>query len=59
MPSWTDMFRKKAARTGKAAEALEQIFSAYNLQGSWLHFLVFDRNTTVDYSMFKLKYFQS
>lgn len=52
MLSWIDMFHvykvcsgKNAARTGKAAEAPDQLFSAYDLQVSWLHFLVLDSNS--------------
>lgn len=48
-PHLQSLFRKKAAHTGKPAEALDQLFSAYDLQVSWLHFLVFDSNTTMDY----------
>lgn len=43
------LFRKKAARTGKVAEALEQLFSAYDRLVSEIHFLVLDWNNTVDY----------
>ncbi len=55
MLSWIDLspsselFREKAARTRKVAEVLDQLFSTYGPQVSWLHFLVIDNNTTVDY----------
>ena len=48
-PRLQSLFRKRAARIGKAAEALDQLFSAYDLQVSWLHFLVFDSSTAMDY----------
>ncbi|KAI3356461.1 hypothetical protein L3Q82_017675 [Scortum barcoo] len=44
-PCLQSLFRKKAARTGKTAEDLDQFFSAYDLQVSWLHFLVLDCNS--------------
>lgn len=46
-PHLQSLFRKKAARTRKVAETLDQLFSTYDLQVSWLHFLVLDNNTRV------------
>lgn len=48
-PRLQSLFRKKAARTGRVAEGLDQLFTTYDLQVSWLRYLVLDNDTTVDY----------
>lgn len=53
MPSWADMFPVDKICSEKKLHAQERqlklLSSAYDLQVSWLHFQVFDRNTTDDY----------
>uniref|UniRef100_A0A8C1WS16 Uncharacterized protein n=1 Tax=Cyprinus carpio TaxID=7962 RepID=A0A8C1WS16_CYPCA len=46
-PRLQSLFRKKASRTGKASELLDQLFKIYDLQVSWLQFLI-------DVSFFKM-----
>lgn len=59
MLCWTDLdrhaphplslFRMKAGRTEKVSKVLDQLFKMYDLQVGWLHFLMPDEYTTVDF----------
>lgn len=48
-PRLQSLFRMKAARTGKVSEVLSQLFRIYDLQVSWLHFLMPDKETAVGF----------
>ncbi|KAI4894010.1 hypothetical protein NFI96_024229 [Prochilodus magdalenae] len=50
------LFRMKASHTGKVSEVLGQLFRMYDLQVSWLHFLMPYKCTTVDFGLPLVKF---
>uniref|UniRef100_A0A667ZMR4 PB1 domain-containing protein n=1 Tax=Myripristis murdjan TaxID=586833 RepID=A0A667ZMR4_9TELE len=51
-PRFLSLFRKRAARTGKVAEVLSEIFRIYDLQVRCVGFLVLDNDATIVFFIF-------